>query len=238
MTPENHNTDRIGTLSDRVEAYGEFVAARNLSATYAGFGEIEIPEDFWALELSKPFFPPTAGVFLEDVTTSPSTFETNLEEVVYPPFESPFDKIDDLREEEETVREIILHIRSHLKADFAHQLANRIEFLLEAAREEYPDEIAILSKSLRNFIGFLQSEKNLKYPDVMLSPSKNIRAQWRIASNRYFAVEFMVTGNAQFVVFSPDPNHPESTIRLTGLVSIDSLMETVRPHGVLSWSSK
>jgi hypothetical protein len=236
MTSGRHNADPIGTLSDTVEAYGEYVVARNLSATYGGFGEIETAEEFWSPEIRGSFFSPVSGVSFQFVNASTGTFEANIEEVDYLEFESPFDKLDELREEGERVWEIISHVRSHLKADFAHQLANRLAFLLEAAREEYPDEVPISPESLRSFISFLQSRTDLKYPDVILCPSKNIRAQWRAASNRHFAVEFLATGDAQFVVFSPDPNHPESTIRLAGLVSIDSLMETIRPHGVLSWS--
>jgi len=32
--------------------------------------------------------------------------------------------------------------------------------------------------------------------------------------------------------------HPEKTIRMSGIASVDSLMETVQPHGVLLWSSQ
>ena len=238
MTSRRRNANRISTLPEILEAYEEYVAARNFSATYEGFGEIETAQEFGTPEIKGSFFSPASVLPFEVVTASSATFEANLEEVFYPAFESPFDKLDELREEDERLREIISHVRSHLRADFARQLASRLEFLVEAAREEYPDEVAILPESLKNFISFLHSGADLKYPDVVLSPSKNIRAQWRAAPNRHFAVEFLATGDAQFVVFSPDSNHPESTIRLTGLVSIDSLMETVRPHGVLSWSSQ
>ena len=114
----------------------------------------------------------------------------------------------------------------------------RIQFLFEASKEEYPAEVAILPDSLKNFVGFLQTEPDLKYPDVVLSPSKNIRAQWRTAPNRHFAVEFLPTGDAHFVIFSPDPKHPDKTNRMSGLVSVDSLMQTAQPHGILSWCSK
>ena len=237
MTSQRSNANRISTLLDIVDDYGEYVAARNFSATYEGFGEIETSDGSFVVDVGESL-PPVSLVFSGSATASTATFGANLEGIVYQAFESPFDKLDDLREEDERVREIISHVRGHLKADFAQQLADRLEFLLEAASEEYPDEVAILPESLRNFVSFLQSAPDLKYPDVMLTPSKNIRAQWRTAPNRHFAVEFSATGNAQFVVFSPDPNHPESIIRLTGLVSIDSLIETVRPHEVLSWSSQ
>ena len=77
---------------------------------------------------------------------------------------------------------------------------------------------------------------DFKYPDIVSSPSKNIRAQWRTRPNRHFAVEFFPTGDAHFVIFSPDSSHPEKTKRLSGITSIETLLETVKPQGVLAWS--
>lgn len=168
---------------------------------------------------------------------SPLTLESFLEDIISAKWESPFERIDEYRNEDEKVLRIISYIRSQLEADFAQQLANRLEFLYEVSHEEYPNEIAIMSESLSNFVALLQAETDLKYPDVVLSPSKNIRAQWRTAPNRHFAVEFLSSGDAQFVIFSPDPWHSERTIRSSGVASIDSLMEIARPYGVLSWSS-
>ncbi len=164
--------------------------------------------------------------------------ELSSENDFSPESESPFDYLYELRNEDEKVLELISHIQGQLNIDFAERLTSRIQFLFEVSKEEYPDEIAIISGSLRNFISFLQSSPNLNYPDVVLTPSKNIRVQWKTANNRHFAVEFLSTGDTQFVVFSPDQKHPERTIRLSGLVSLDSLMETVKPHGILGWSSR
>ncbi len=140
--------------------------------------------------------------------------------------------------DDEKVLEILLYLRNQLNFTFAKQLAARIQFLFEVSKEEYPDEAAILPESLRSFVGFLRSTTNLKYPDVVLSPSKNICTQWRTAPNRHFAVEFLPTGDAHFVIFAPNPKHSKKTIRISGLVSVDSLMPTAQPHGVLSWCSQ
>ncbi len=152
--------------------------------------------------------------------------------------ESPFDTLDEYRDEDEKVLRIISYIHTKLNTDFAQQLTDRLKFLYKVSQEENPSEIAILPESLSNFVAFLQSETHLKYPDVMLSSSNNIRVHWRTAPNRHFAVEFLNTGDAHFVIFSPDPIHPEKTVRLSGIASIDSLMEIVRPYGVLRWSSR
>ena len=175
---------------------------------------------------------------LKDIQESVLTSESTPEDIIYIKWESPFDKLDEYRDEDEKALRVISYIRDQLDADFAQQLANRLKFLFEVSQEENPDEIAIMSESLSNFVAFLQSETHLKYPNVVLSPSNNIRAQWRTAPNRHFAVEFLNTGDAHFVIFSPDPIHSEKTVRLSGITSIDSLMEIVRPYGVLGWSSR
>jgi hypothetical protein len=175
---------------------------------------------------------------LKEIQESTLTLESFSGDRISLTSESPFDILDEYRNEDEKVLRIISYIRTQLNADFAQQLANRLEFLFQISHEEHPDEVAIIPESLSNFVALLQSETYLKYPDVMLSPSNNIRIQWRTAPNRHFAVEFLNSGDAQFVIFSPDPSHPERTIRLSGIASIDSLMEMVRPYGVLRWSSR
>lgn len=227
MTLWTHNEERVSTLQDNVEAYKKYFAAKNLTATRLD-SVSWIESQAW---LKRKF----VGTRQRK---SPVTMEPSLEEIIFIEPESPFDKLEELLNDDEKVLEIILHVRNQLNISFSEQLADRIMFLFDASKEEYPDEVAILPESLRSFVGFLQSAKNLKYPDVVLSPSKNIRAQWRTGPNRHFAVEFLPTGDAHFVIFSPDPMHPEKTIRMSGIVSVDSLMETVQPLGVLLWSSQ
>ena len=227
MTLWTHNEERVSTLQDNAEAYEKYFAAKNLTATLLGSVDW-IDSQTWL----KCKFVGTRR------RKSPVTMEPSLEEIIFIEPESPFDKLEELLNDDEKVLEIILHVRNQLNISFSKQLADRLEFLFDASKEEYPDEVAILPKSLRSFVGFLQSAKNLNYPDVVLSPSKNIRVQWRTGPNRHFAVEFFPTGDAHFVIFTPDPMHPEKTIRMSGIVSVDSLMETVQPHGVLTWSSQ
>ena len=70
----------------------------------------------------------------------------------------------------------------------------------------------------------------------MISPSRNIRVQWQVASNRHFAVEFIEDGDVRFVIFSPDPENLEKITRISGITSLDSLLEITQPYGVLDWS--
>ena len=72
---------------------------------------------------------------LKDIQESVLTLESTPEDKIYIKWESPFDKLDEYRDEEEKVSKIISYIRDQLDADFAQQLANRLKFLFEVSQE-------------------------------------------------------------------------------------------------------
>ncbi|MBN1931501.1 MAG: hypothetical protein JW786_07845 [Desulfobacterales bacterium] len=165
-----------------------------------------------------------------------ATLDTKIEEFDTFESEDPFDTIDESKGNNEKVEEIISFLEKGSKLKYSARLAKRLKYLFEVSIEEYPDEVPISYESLKNCLNFLQTTYDLKYPDIVLSPSKNIRAQWRTGPNRHFAAEFYPTGNVHFVIFSPDSLHPEKPKRLSGLTSIETLLETVKPQGILAWS--
>jgi hypothetical protein len=152
-------------------------------------------------------------------------------------FDSPFDALDEKLADEVQVMMLIDFIRKGSKIKFAHELANRLYYLHDIVNED-PDEIPISIESLRNFISFLQDTSNLKNPSVVITPSGEIRAQWRTAPNRHFAAAFLPSGDARFVIFKPNPKDPDKIDRFSGITSTDALMETVQPHGILEWAAQ
>ncbi|HEA66137.1 MAG TPA: hypothetical protein ENI07_04850 [Desulfobacterales bacterium] len=215
------------TMQGDIEAYEKCFISEHLTATYTDPLDWTKPQT-WVRSRLLGFRP----------WKSPITMGPGLEDATPIELESPFEAMEDLLSDDKKINAIIELFNNRLNIAFAKQFAARIQFLFDASKEEYPDEVAILPESLKNFVSFLQAEPNLKYPDVVLSPSKNICTQWRTAPNRHFAVEFLPTGDAHFVIFAPDPKHPEKTIRISGIVSVDSLIQTAQPHGVLSWCSQ
>lgn len=133
--------------------------------------------------------------------------------------------------------DLIVYVKEQLKVPFSERLAKRLDHLVETSREDFPYQAPILPQSLQDFIDFLQSVPNLAYPNVVLTPDGNIRTEWRKARNQHFAVEFMGEGDVRFVVFAPDSKRFEKTTRVSGLTSVDSLMDLARPYGVLNWAS-
>ena len=152
--------------------------------------------------------------------------------------DSPFDLLDAGQENYEKVRELISHIRSSLRVTFRKKLAKRLEFLGEVAEEEGPDQSEVSAESLRMFIKFLELAPDLKCPGVVLSPSGNVRVQWRAAPNKHFVAEFYQDGEVRFVIFRPDPKRLGHTIRLSGTASVESILSTAEPHGVLKWAGR
>ena len=131
--------------------------------------------------------------------------------------------------------ELILHVRERFRSEFAERLANRLDYLAKISQEEYPEQAPIAPESLQDFVAFLESTLKLVYPGVVLTPSGNVQAEWRNGKNRHFAVEFVGSGDVHFVVFAPDPKHSYKTIRASGVATVESLMDIVRPYGVESW---
>jgi hypothetical protein len=152
-------------------------------------------------------------------------------------FDSPFDELDEHLTNDEKIKNLIEYVREESNIQFANELAVRLDFLRDAVNED-SDEIPISTESLRNFISFLRKTPNLKYPNVVLTPSNEIRAQWRTASNRHFAVVFLPTEETRYVIFTPNPKEPDKIDRLSGITSVGTLMETVQPHKVLEWASE
>jgi len=112
------------------------------------------------------------------------------------------------------------------------RLLIRLEFLRSIASQEGEP---LKWNSVTDFLRFLASHSWAKYPQVMITPRGTLRAEWRCARNKHFASEFLGDGQCSFVLFANDLAEPERIARISGTVSMRSLLDTVKPHKVLSW---
>lgn len=237
----------MSQLEERVEVFGDYMASYAIcssGATYQGFGSFELPEKTPAEEMEAlpderirlirmwPWQNP-----LRSRVDSPLTFEGALGLLEFDVPESPFAALDEKLSSEEKIRRLINYIRDKSNIQFAPELAARLEFLHQAVMED-PDEAPISHESLSNLIGFLQEAPNLRSPDIVLTPSNEILAQWRTAPNRLFAAVFLPTGETRYVIFTPNLRDPDKIDRLSGTTSMATLMETAEPHRVLDWASR
>jgi hypothetical protein len=151
--------------------------------------------------------------------------------------DSPFDELYERLPDEDKINRSLVSIKYNKNIPYAQRLADRLRDLYESVLED-PDEEPLTPDSLINFIYFLSETPGLRYPDVSLTPTNEIRAQWRTAPNRHFAVSFSSMGDARFVIFKPNSHDPDRIDRFSGITSIATLIETTRPHRVLEWTSE
>jgi len=149
--------------------------------------------------------------------------------------DSPFDELAERLPVEIKVNRLLDEIRDKEHTPLARKVADRISDLYESIKDD-PDEEPVSYDSLKYFIYFLISTPNLKYPDIVLTPTNEIRAQWRTAPNRHFAVSFMSTGDVRFVIFKPNNIDPDRIDRVSGITTVETLIETVQPLRVLEWA--
>lgn len=150
---------------------------------------------------------------------------------------SPFDELYERLPDKDKINRSLVSVKCNKNISYAQRLADRLRDLYESVLED-PDEEPLTPGSLINFIYFLSETPRLRYPDVSLTPTNEIRAQWRTAPNRHFAVSFSSMGDARFVIFKPNSDDPDRIDRFYGITSIASLIETTRPHRVLEWTSE
>ena len=84
---------------------------------------------------------------------------------------------------------------------------------------------------------FLRAAPDLRCPTVTITPSATFRAQWQADRNKHLAIDFLPDGQVRFVVFSPDPRHPDRVQRVSGIVGRGDVMRAVEPYKVHRWAA-
>jgi hypothetical protein len=218
------------TTSDDLDQYAKFIAAKTRR-----FEEWDSDEDelTFLIDWEKHRF---QNIELPEEIRTLS--ERDVSGVVIVTANSPFESIDEnrIQETDAEARKIISHLHV-LDLDFGERLSARLKFLLECSKEEDPEQIAISPDSLKDFVAFwgpLATEE-LKYPDIVLSPIKNIRVLWQNGMNKRTVIEFLGDKRVQFVIFRPDPNDAQNPIRLSGFSSVESIMREILVPNKVNW---
>ena len=227
----------IASAKHDLEAY-EIQSAKEICAESATCPNLE-DLYFFDDEIDQITWPATdirTEVTLEfDVSSGTFQMAQDTENITF--VDSPFDELYERLPDEDKINRSLVSIKYNKNISYAQRLADRLRDLYESVLED-PDEEPLTPGSLINFIHFLSETPGLRYPDVSLTPTNEIRAQWRTAPNRHFAVSFSSMGDARFVIFKPNSDDPDRIDRFSGITSIATLIETTRPHRVLEWSSE
>jgi hypothetical protein len=152
-------------------------------------------------------------------------------------FHSDFAVLDELRIPEERIRRQISAVRKGSRLLYRERLARRLVLLLSALEEEDEPWEESSPESLRHMLLFLETLPDFRCPTITITPSATFRAQWSPDSTRHFAVDFVPDGQVRFVVFSPDPRHPDRVQRVSGIASWENVMKAVEPYRVHRWAA-
>lgn len=149
---------------------------------------------------------------------------------------SDFGTLDEFRTPEGQIQRQIRSLRGTPRLIYRERLARRLEFLLDAMKEEGEAWNVDSPESLRMMLLFLQAVPNFRCPTVTVTPSATFRAQWTVEPNRHFAVDFLPDGQVRFVVFCPDLRRPDRIQRISGITSRENLINVVGPYKVHHWA--
>jgi len=113
------------------------------------------------------------------------------------------------------------------------RLAERIIKLSTAFAEDYEGH-TLSAQSLAGLVDFLEASPASGYPDLTATPAGDVYAEWHGPEGRRLTIEFLASGDARYLLFRPNPKHPQRVDRLTGTTTIDALPETVAPLALLT----
>lgn len=169
-------------------------------------------------------------------STSSSSFGIQ-DEGMFRPNMGDFAALDYLRTAEGRIEQLIRSIRDASPLIYRERLSRRLEFLLNAMKEEGEKWSEDSPESLRMMMLFLQTVPDFRYPTVTITPSATFRIQWTVDGNRHFAADFLPDGQVKFVVFCPDPHHSSRIQRISGITSRENLINIVKPYKVHDWAA-
>lgn len=146
-----------------------------------------------------------------------------------------FGEVEVLRSDDSDIKNALRYLRNDAQIRDRIRLANRVDELLEAFREEEGGRVFSVD-SLRGLISFLETNPALKLPSVTITPNGEFYASWKQGPDRIFSVQFLNSHSVRYVVFAPSAEHVGRTDRASGSTSADSVMRSIAHFNVLAWA--
>lgn len=106
------------------------------------------------------------------------------------------------------------------------KIADRLHSLRGMLKEEEGMDADISSDSLRALLVFFRRLENFRLPELSLTPEAEVYLRWKAGSKRLFAVHFENHRQVRFTVFSPNPRHSDFVNRLSGIETVDTVLQT------------
>lgn len=116
-------------------------------------------------------------------------------------------------------------------------VAERVSELQEFAVED-DEQDDISTDSLQWFINFMIEHNELREPELVLSTTGHIHAEWHESWDKHVEVVFLPNGEVRYVVFTPDPSNPALTFKSATKCSPESMLKSLGILGFMDWAGK
>ena len=127
---------------------------------------------------------------------------------------------------DQEVTGLISQIRQRRDKAQGVKIAARLGRLREMLKEEEGKDTDISPDSLRALLVFFNRLENFRLPEFSLTPEAEVYLRWKDGPKRLFAVHFENHRRVRFTVFSPNPRHSDFVNRLSGIETVDTVLQT------------
>ncbi len=107
-------------------------------------------------------------------------------------------------------------------------VADRLVYLQGAAGDD-PEEEPMALESLRKLAMFLISERQLRDPQIGISPGGLLLAQWRLPLGGIVVMKFLLSGLIQYAAISDTKRPNDQRLRASGTMETEDALVALRP---------
>lgn len=196
--------------------------------TFVGPDTSDLHLTGWSfLSVNYTFGLPVPSPMVLDITESDETFSTTVTS----------DQIEDggaalLRNERGEIYARLEDAKLGLGPASYTRIKRRLDFLFE------PDDgqdVRISPGSMRQFLQFMQKNRKLRFPAIVITDKKNIKAIWRVSGNEIFWIEFEPNGDVTYLAFFPNDKRSDGIERTSALSTAEDVSARAKTIGALRW---
>lgn len=147
-------------------------------------------------------------------------------------FDQLSDDPSDIVQERDEINVRLEEAKSDLPPAALNRLKERFAFLFEP---DEGDPVRISPGSVRQLLQFLRKDRKLRCPSIVITNRQNVKAIWRASEMEIFWIEFEPNGDVTYLAFSPDEKRSDGVERLSGLSTVDAVMDRAKSSGALKW---
>lgn len=137
---------------------------------------------------------------------------------------------------EQEIQMLFESLSTRHSSAFMEAIKSRLLSLRSMLQEEEGQAADLSADSLRAFLVFIRDLPGLRRPNIVLTSEGEIYTRWKGDNGRLFAVHFISGDKVRFTAFRPNPKRLRIVQRISGIDSVDTVLETANAAcSVLEW---